>query len=205
MKDELRTHWERVYAEKSDVEVSWHQDIPEVSLELADEAGIDGASAVIDIGGGTSRFVDGLIERGVRNVTVLDLSEHALAKARDRLGSQAATIRWIAADVTRWTPDRDFDLWHDRAVFHFLTEPADRAAYLDRLSAALQPGAHAVIATFAPDGPERCSGLPVIRYSAQTLSAELGDQFHLVTERYHRHVTPWGSAQSFQFNLFRKA
>ncbi|WP_375263154.1 class I SAM-dependent methyltransferase [Palleronia sp.] len=199
-----QAHWERVYVEKNDTEVSWHQEKPVPSLDLAKLAGINASSEVIDVGGGTSRFVDGLLAQGVENLTVLDISEHALAAARARLGPHSNNVSWIAADVTTWSPDRQYDLWHDRAVFHFLTGAADRAAYVDRLYAALRPNGHAIIATFALDGPERCSGLPVVRYSPETLAGTLGNRFQLVAESSHLHVTPWNSQQSFQFSLFRK-
>src|SRR5205814_10594884 len=137
-------------------------------------------SAIIDIGGGTSRLVGSLVERGYEDVTVLDLSAAALASARSRIGDQADRVEWIAADVTIWEPSRAYDIWHDRAAFHFLTEPNDQAAYVARLRGALRVGGHAIIATFAPDGPERCSGLPVSRYDANSLGAKLGDGFDLI-------------------------
>lgn len=202
MSDNQKSHWEGVYAEKADADVSWHQNVPSVSLELADTAGIDASSAVIDVGGGTSRFVDCLLGRGVEDVTVLDVSEPALAAAQARLGARKADVRWAVADVTAWSPDRHYDLWHDRAVFHFMTDLADREAYVDRLSTALHPGSHAIIATFALDGPERCSGLPVVRYSPKSLAVTLGPRFELITDQRHLHVTPWGTQQSFQFSLF---
>jgi SAM-dependent methyltransferase len=151
-------------------------------------------AALIDIGGGTARLVDALIEAQWTSVTVLDLSTIALDIAKVRLGSAAVRVRWIVADVTQWGPARQYDIWHDRAVFHFLTEPSDRAAYSDRLRAAVRPGGHAIIATFAPDGPERCSGLPVLRYDAQTLAGEIGPPFVLLRSREHVHLTPAGIA-----------
>lgn len=204
MKENLKEHWEDVYSTKSDTGVSWHQEVPALSLALAELAGIGPSSAVVDIGGGASRFVDHLLARGASDLTVLDLSEHALAASRTRLGPRAGDVSWIVGDVTAWSADRRYDLWHDRAVFHFLTDPADRAAYVDRLGRVLRPGGHAIIATFALDGPERCSNLPVVRYSPQTLAATLGAGFRLVAERSQMHATPWGSEQSFQYSLFRK-
>lgn len=202
MNDDPKSHWEGVYAEKSDGDVSWHQDVPSVSLEFADAAGVDASSVIIDVGGGTSQFADCLLDRGFKDVTVLDVSEPALAAARARLGTREADVRWIVADVTAWSPDRHYDLWHDRAVFHFMTVPGDRAAYVDRLSNALRPNGRAIISTFALDGPERCSGLPVMRYSPKTLAETLGPRFELIANRRHLHVTPWGTQQSFQFSLF---
>src|ERR1700754_5091795 len=167
--EQRQLHWENLYQSKGEHDVSWFQDTPTPSLELLDEIGVTPAASVIDIGGGASRLVDRLIERGFRDVTVLDLSEAALAAAKDRLGDRASRVTWIVADVTQWEPMTAYDVWHDRAAFHFLTEEADRAAYLARLRRGLEIGGHAIIATFALDGPARCSGLPVVRYSPDCL------------------------------------
>jgi trans-aconitate methyltransferase len=161
-------------------------------------------SGIIDIGGGASRLVDCLVFRGYEDVTVLDLSEAALAAARSRLGEIAGRVTWVAADVTIWEPSRTYDIWHDRAAFHFLTEREDQAAYVARLRRAVRPGGHAIIGTFAPDGPERCSGLLVSRYDATSLAATLGRGFELIDARRHEHVTPWGATQKFQFSTFRR-
>jgi ubiquinone/menaquinone biosynthesis C-methylase UbiE len=198
-----RAHWEKVYATKDENEVSWFQENPAPSLELIDLAQLTPHSPIIDIGGGASRLVDNLVARGFRNVTVLDLSESALATAKARLADQA-NVQWVVADVTTWQPQQIYDLWHDRAAFHFLTDDAARSAYVDRLKRALKPGGHAVIGTFALNGPERCSGLPVTRYDAVTLAATLGPEFELIDSRPHEHVTPWGSTQQFQFSTFRR-
>ena len=203
MADERVGHWEGVYREKEDTQLSWHQDDPSLSLELCDLAGVDKGSSVVDIGGGTSRFAERLIEKGLSDVSVLDVSEAALDRSRRQLGPVGERIVWIAADVTTWSPDRSYDLWHDRAVFHFLVDAGDRTAYRERLYRCLRPGGHAIIATFALDGPEKCSGLPVVRYDPEGLSEVLGDRFTLVTHRRHTHITPWGTPQSFQFSLLR--
>ena len=195
-------HWEKVYTSKGESEVSWFQETPAPSLELIERVGAEQSSGIIDIGGGASRLVDNLVSRGYQDVTVLDLSEAALASARSRIGDRANRVTWIAADVTTWEPSRTYDVWHDRAAFHFLTEPNDQAAYVVRLRRALRVGGHAIIATFAPDGPERCSGLMVSRYDANTLAATLGDGFDLIDARRHDHATPWGSLQKFQFSTF---
>ena len=142
--------------------------------------------------------------RGFAAITVLDVSEAALQSVKARLGENAASVRWIAADATDWQPPESFDIWHDRAAFHFLVEEKDRAAYLDRLHAGVKPGGHAIIATFAPDGPEKCSGLPVRRYSPESLGKTIGSAFDLVEHRLHRHITPWGAVQSFQFSVLRR-
>jgi 2-polyprenyl-3-methyl-5-hydroxy-6-metoxy-1,4-benzoquinol methylase len=197
-------HWQKVYVSKRENEVSWFQQTPAASLELIGRTGATPASAVIDIGGGASRLVDALIEMGFRHVTVLDLSAAALEAAKVRLGDKASNIEWIVSDVTTWEPPRSYDIWHDRATFHFLTDAQDRAAYLSRLKQALKPGGHAIISTFALDGPERCSGLPVERYDAASLAQTLGEGFELVETMRQQHRTPWDSAQSFQFSVFRR-
>jgi ubiquinone/menaquinone biosynthesis C-methylase UbiE len=198
-------HWQNVYATRRETEVSWFQATPSVSLDLIRSLGALPRLAIIDVGGGASRLVDALLEEGCTELTVLDVSEAALSAARARLGDRAAGVQWVTADVTRWEPQRQYDLWHDRAAFHFLTEAGDRAAYLERLSRALPPGAHAIIATFANDGPERCSGLPVVRYDAQALARTLGSRFALVATRREDHLTPMGTTQRFQYSVFRRS
>jgi trans-aconitate methyltransferase len=202
--DGRRTHWETVYATKAENEVSWFQDNPAPSIEAIALTGATPASAIIDIGGGASRLVDHLLAQGFVDVTVLDLSAAALDTAKARLGTFAAKVRWLVADVTTWEPTASYDIWHDRAAFHFLTDANDRAAYVACLQRALKPGGHAIIATFAPDGPERCSGLPVVRYDAESLGHALGPAFKLIRTRRHEHATPWDSRQVFQFSVFRR-
>ena len=197
-------HWENVYRSKGERELSWFQEIPSISSELIRSAGATRHSAVVDIGGGASRLVDALVDEGFEDVTVLDLSESTLAGAKTRLGATAARVTWIVADVVRWKPLQRYDVWHDRAAFHFLTDEADRIAYVECLREALRPGGYAIIATFALDGPERCSGLPVVRYDAARLGNVLGDVFNLVETRRHDHHTPTGSIQRFQFSMFRR-
>jgi trans-aconitate methyltransferase len=157
---ERRAHWERVYTTKRETEVSWFQETAAPSLELLALIGATRRYAIIDIGGGASRLVDSLVSRGYEDVTVLDLSETALTAAKNRIGDKAMQVNWIATDVTIWEPSRAYDVWHDRATFHFLTKPDDQTAYVDRLRHALRRGGHAIIGTFALDGPETCSGLP---------------------------------------------
>lgn len=197
-------HWDKVYTTKADDSVSWFEQSPTVSLELIEAAGI-GLGSIIDIGGGTSRLVDVLLATGHAHVAVLDLSAQALEIAKARLGPLASAVEWIVGDVTQWQPLRRFDLWHDRAAFHFLTKPDAQAAYAKTLDSALNPGGVAIIGTFAPDGPEKCSGLPVARHDAASIGKVLGPDFTLVDERRHDHVTPGGSVQKFQFSSFRKA
>ena len=198
------SHWQNVYREKTENQVSWFQETPAISLELFEVVHPKFDWAIIDIGGGASRLVDVLASEGYRDLTVLDVSENAIAMAKARMGEPAAMVKWIVADVTQWEPTRRYDLWHDRAAFHFLTETADRTAYVERLTSALLPGGHAIIGTFAMDGPERCSGLPVVRYDAALLSAALGNAFALVETRRHDHRTPMGGVQHFQFSIFRR-
>ena len=205
MSEEARkTHWETVYTTKAENEVSWFQDNPALSLELIDLVRPAHDAAIVDVGGGASRLVDNLLARGFERVTVLDISQAALDVAKARLGRRASQVQWIAADVTKWGPAQTFDLWHDRAAFHFLVDAADRAAYIARLKKAVKPGGHVIIGTFAIDGPEKCSGLPVNRYDAARLSEELGTGFALIHARAHDHITPWHSEQHFQFCVFRR-
>ena len=199
-----QAHWQQVYNEKGENQVSWFQERPAISLELTEAVGAALDSAIIDIGGGASRLVDALVENDYRDLTMLDLSENAVSIAKKRLGRRAATVKWIVADVTQWEPPTTYDLWHDRAAFHFLTEESDRIAYIERLMKALRPGGHAIIGTFALDGPERCSGLPVVRYDGALLSISLGSAFALHDTRRHDHITPWGAIQHFQFSVFRR-
>jgi trans-aconitate methyltransferase len=199
-----KDHWETVYTTRDETEVSWFQNSASPSLELIEALKPAKDASVIDIGGGASRLVDGLLERGFRRVTVLDISASALDLAALRLGRRASEAQWIVDDVTVWEPTRRFDIWHDRAAFHFLVEAADRAAYVARLSQALAPGGHAIIATFAADGPEKCSGLPVHRTDAAGLAKELGEGFTLIESRRDDHATPKNSSQRFQFSVFQR-
>jgi SAM-dependent methyltransferase len=200
-----KDHWEAVYTTtKDEADVSWFQDSPVPSLELIEQTRPSKDAAIIDVGGGASRLADGLLERGFRRVTVLDISAAALDLAALRLGRRASEVQWIVDDVTAWEPAQRFDIWHDRAAFHFLVEAADRAAYIARLKQALVPGGYAIIGSFAADGPETCSGLPVHRYDAAGLARELGEDFALVDSRPHDHATPWNAQQRFQFSMFRR-
>lgn len=201
---ERRDHWRTVYSTKAEDQVSWFEPNPDVSLHMMEAAGLNDETCVFDVGGGDSRLVDALVARGLDCLAVLDVSGVALERAKRRLGPNAAIPIWIEADVAgAWSLD-PMDIWHDRAVFHFLTEPDDRARYREHLFATLKPGGSAIVATFATDGPTSCSGLPVVRYSPETLSDELGDGLHLVDSERHSHVTPWGSTQSFQYCRFTR-
>jgi SAM-dependent methyltransferase len=197
-----QAHWQNVYTTKGENEVSWFQERPSISLQFIEAAGGGLDAAIIDIGGGASRLVDALLEAGYCNLMVLDLSEAALAASQKRIGPRAASVKWLTADVTTWQPSERYDVWHDRAAFHFLTEEKDRQAYISRLKAALRNGGQAIIGTFAMNGPERCSGLPVMRYDAASLATLLGPDFRLLADRVEEHRTPWAASQIFQFSRF---
>lgn len=202
----VREHWDQVYRERQADEVSWYQARPATSLSFIEASGIGVDAPVIDVGGGASRLVDCLLDRGFGDVTVLDVAPAALELARDRLGEAAARVDWIATDVTRFVPTRRYYLWHDRAVLHFLVDEEARAAYLAALRAALAPGGALVLGTFATGGPRRCSGLPVRQYDAPTLCAELGDEFELLDATRQIHRTPGDVEQLFAwFRLRRRA
>src|ERR1700731_3636804 len=197
-----KAHWENVYTSKGKREVSWYQESPAPSLELIVLAGLSADASIIDIGGGASRLGYSLVDPNIPRITVVDLSAAALDAAKHRLGNKGAGVEWLVADVTTWEPSQAYDLWHDRAAFHFLDDPTGQSAYVDRLKQALRPGGHVVIGTFALDGPEKCSGLPIVRYDAVSLSAILGTDFKLIDNRRHDHATPWGALQRFQFSTF---
>jgi SAM-dependent methyltransferase len=200
-----RAHWQAVYHTRATDAVSWYRPRLDVSLELLELAGLSVDASLIDVGGGASTLVDDLLARGLRAVTVLDVSDQALALARKRLGERQRDVTWLVADILEAAlPERGYDLWHDRAVFHFLTDPADAARYAARAASAVKTGGHAVIGGFAPDGPERCSGLPVARRSAEDIAAILAPAFRLVAQRAERHLTPGGSGQSFAYALLRR-
>lgn len=198
-----QAHWNNVYATKPDDSVSWFEEAPDLSVRLIEQA-TDKRGSAIDIGGGASRLPDALLDLGFADVASLDLSSEGLKVARDRLGDRASRVRSIVADVTRWSPDREYDVWHDRAALHFLTDAADQARYAAALHAGVARGGIAVIGTFAPDGPERCSGLPVVRHDGRSLSAIFGEGVELLSEQRHEHRTPAGNVQRFQFSTFRK-
>ncbi len=195
--------WEDVYQSRDEAETSWFEERPQVSLDLIAATSATGDAAIVDVGAGASRLVDCLLEQGFHRITVLDLSDAALAKARARLPDDAP-VAWVVANILDWRPSWPFDVWHDRAAFHFLTDAADREAYLRVMDRALVPGGHAIIGTFALDGPEKCSGLQVARYDAALLAERLGPDYRLIQSLIHDHHTPWGSMQRFHFGLFKK-
>lgn len=201
---DAEAHWQDVYVSKAATVVSWYQETPAPSLDLLQLVEAKPGSGIIDIGGGASILTDTLLALGYGDLSVLDISQAALEAAQVRLGTAAGKVDWIVADVTRWRPERSYDIWHDRAAFHFLVEESSRSAYVERLRSALPVGGHAIIGTFAPDGPHKCSGLPVQRYDGQSLGAALGTGFQLVDSRRYDHVTPWGATQRFHFGTFRR-
>lgn len=197
-------HWENIYATRRSHEVSWYQVRPDTSLRLMAQLGVQPADAVIDVGGGSSNLVDHLLDLGYADLTVLDISAAALDGVKARLGARAAGVRWRVGDITQTPVGGPYRLWHDRAVFHFLTAAAERRAYVDAMTAALPPGSHAIMATFADDGPERCSNLPVCRYAPEQLAAELGNGFALVDALRETHTTPAQGRQNFIYCCFRR-
>lgn len=197
-------HWQEVYGRKAPDEVSWYQPVPERSLEWIREHAPAPDASILDVGGGASTLVDHLLDDGYREVAVLDLAPAALERSRQRLGERAERVSWFAADLLEFTAPHPFDLWHDRAVLHFLVDEPRRQRYAEVLRRTLRPGGHALIATFAPDGPERCSGLEVLRSDCADIDRLLGDEFTLVRDEREFHRTPSGGEQRFQYCLFRR-
>lgn len=201
----MRDHWDRIYTTTRETDRSWYQGTPVLSLELIQDVGLRPATEIIDVGGGDSTLVDALLDRGAQRVTVLDLSAVALGRAQSRLGARAARVTWIEADVTHAVlPAEAFDVWHDRAVFHFLTDPLDREVYVAQARHAIKPGGHLIVATFAAGGPTRCSGLDVARYSIDALGDVFADGFHPVIGGGAVHQTPTGQAQWFTYCCLRR-
>lgn len=199
----LQSHWEHIYRTKSPHQTSWYEPHLATSLEWIMQAAPDRGAAIVDVGGGECTLVDDLLAHNYRVLSVLDLSPAALSKSQLRLGDAAQQVTWIAGDVTDIAlTAATFDVWHDRAVFHFLTGPEQRAAYLRQLSASLKDGGQVIVATFGPDGPQKCSGLPTRRYSVETLSQEFGTQFRLARHALVNHQTPFGTTQQFLYCQF---
>lgn len=200
-----KEHWESVYQTKRTDEVSWYRPHLEASLAMIRETGVDREAQIIDVGGGASSLVDDLLTAGYVNVTVLDIAESALEDAKARLRERADAVTWLVADVTEADfPERNYDIWHDRAVFHFLTDPADRQQYADQAGKAIKSGGYLILATFGPEGPTRCSGLDVVRYSADGLAEIFAGEFTLLESRLEDHETPGGKTQQFVYTLFQR-
>lgn len=197
---DAKNHWERVYATKAPDAVSWYRAHLETSLALIERAAGTHSASIIDVGGGESTLVDDLLARGYRNVTVLDVSETAIDVTKKRLGAAAEHVRWLAGDITeiKLAPNA-YDVWHDRAVFHFLTAPEQRAAYVQQVAAAVRPGGHVIVSTFGPEGPTKCSGLDVVRYDEESLHRQFGVRFRLEESSKEVHQTPFGTTQQFLY------
>ena len=198
-----KKHWGDVYQEKSSSELSWYQKEPKLSLELIHSTNVASNDAIIDVGGGASVLVDYLGNECFTNLTVLDISENAIAIAKKRLGNSAKNIDWIVSDITQFDVLQKFSLWHDRALFHFLTDTSDREIYVKALKNAIRPEGYLIIATFAIGGPEKCSGLEIVQYDSEKMIAELGDNFKLLEERKEVHITPYNKEQKFIYFLFQ--
>lgn len=200
-----RGHWDKVYGSKNANEVSWYQPHLDQSLDLILRTGVGQDASIIDVGGGASTLVDDLLDRGFRNLTVVDISQEALDVARRRLGDRAPIVTWIVGDITTLELPADaYDLWHDRAVFHFLTDEGARRAYTERVCCSVRKGGFVIVATFGPHGPEKCSGLPVAHYSADELHDRFGPSFRLIEHREEQHRTPMGTEQEFVYCLCAK-
>lgn len=200
-----KDHWDNAYGKRSSTEVSWYQAHPTVSLELIASTGIDHDRRIIDVGGGASVLVDQLLEEGFKDLTVLDISSIGINYAQKRLGKRAKEVIWMEADIINFNSSMPYDLWHDRAVFHFLTDAEDRKKYMKCMDRALNPGGHVIISTFAIDGPPKCSGLTIERYDPEKMEAEIGDSFELVASISEAHRTPLNKEQKFTYFYFRKA
>jgi ubiquinone/menaquinone biosynthesis C-methylase UbiE len=202
---ESKEHWEKVYTSKTNKEVSWFQEHAQLSLKLILDANIPKSASIIDVGGGASTLVDDILANGYEHITVLDLSGAALVTAKTRIGAHASDIKWLEADILDVElPTNAYDVWHDRAVFHFLTSKDQRHAYLKKVLQAVKPGGLIIVATFAEDGPTQCSGLPVMRYSANDLHSEFGEPFELLGHEKESHHTPRGNEQKFVYCFCRK-
>jgi len=195
---DAKTHWEKVYATKAPEAVSWYRPHLETSLALIERAAGRCSASIVDVGGGESTLVDDLLARGYQNITILDVSQTAIEVTKKRLGVTAEQIHWLVADITESQLDLGaYDVWHDRAVFHFLTAVEHRTAYVRNVARAVRPGGHVIVSTFGPEGPTKCSGLDVIRYDAESLHDQFGMRFRLVESSRELHHTPFGSAQQF--------
>ncbi len=199
-----KEHWNQVYQTKAPDDMSWFQTHPTLSLKLIAAAGVAKDGGIIDVGGGASVLVDGLLDGGFQNVAVLDISAPALERAKLRLGSRAESVNWFECDVTKFVTQTRFALWHDRAVFHFLTEANDRRMYVETMKRTLTADGQVIIATFAIDGPSQCSGLEVCRYDAPSIGAELGPEFRMTEQTNEAHVTPWNTEQRFSYFRFAR-
>jgi ubiquinone/menaquinone biosynthesis C-methylase UbiE len=200
-----KKHWENVYSTKQDDQVSWYREHLENSLRMILQTGVGREAAIIDIGGGSSTLADDLLQNGFADVSVLDISSTAIKRSKERLGTRAAQVEWIEADITQVSlPENHYDVWHDRAVFHFLTSANDRRKYVELVMRSLKTGGHIIVASFGLNGPAKCSGLDVLRYSPETMHKEFGDEFKPVNSFSENHQTPFGTTQEFIYCYCRK-
>jgi len=203
MKD-LKSHWENIYSTKEFKETSWFQEKPEISLNIIQSLGLSKKAQIIDIGGGNSFLADHLLELGYRNISVLDISETAIEKAKERLGEKSEQVNWICSDVTEYNFEQEFEVWHDRAAFHFLTENRQVESYISKLKTSLRSGGYFILGTFSENGPDKCSGIEIRKYSSKDLQELFEKDFEIVRLENLDHKTPWDAVQNFTFGLFRK-
>ena len=198
-----KEHWENIYSTKKDNQVSWTQENPEISMNFIESCGISKNSSIIDVGAGNSRLVDKLIEAGFEDITILDISEHALERVKNRLGDHAKKVNWVVADITQYETSKSFDLWHDRAAFHFLTKPSQIKSYLNIAKKSIKNNGYMTLGTFSDNGPKKCSGLEITQYSENTLQKQLGKDFKMIKNTRQDHKTPFDTTQNFLFCSFR--
>lgn len=201
---DLKSHWENIYSEKEFRETSWYQGKPETSLEIIEALNLSKDAEIIDVGGGDSYLVDNLLHLGYTNLNVLDISVNAIERAKDRIGEISKEVKWIVSDASEFTPDRKFDLWHDRAAFHFLTDEKRIRAYISSLNSSLKPGGYLILGTFSENGPDKCSGIQIKKYSKKDMESLMQNDFQMLDFKNVDHVTPWNAVQNFNFGLFRK-
>ncbi|SDR90465.1 class I SAM-dependent methyltransferase [Gramella sp. MAR_2010_147] len=203
MKD-LKSHWEQIYLEKEFKDTSWFQEKPETSLNIIQSLGLSKKAPIVDIGGGNSFLVDHLLELGYEEISVLDISETSIQKAKNRLGENAKDVNWITSDVTKYNFEKDFEVWHDRAAFHFLTEDDQVKSYISKLKTSLKSGGYFILGTFSENGPDKCSGITIRKYSSQKMQDLFEKDFEIVRLENLDHKTPWNAIQNFTFGLFRR-
>lgn len=199
-----RQHWDKVYSEKPPTEVSWYEPMPQISLELIKSCEIDKDAAIIDIGGGDSFLAEFLVSLGYKNITVVDISSKAIERAKERMCEKAEEVKWIIADASKFEPERKYDLWHDRAAFHFLTGEDQKKNYLERVHRAVKPGGYVIMGTFSDKGPQKCSGLEVQQYSVNDMCKLFEEEFTMLSGKNIDHQTPGGKKQNFTFCSFQK-
>lgn len=202
--EDRKEHWEKIYNTKDFEETSWYQEKPETSLNIIESLGLSRDASIIDVGGGNSHLVDHLLKLGYKSLSVLDISEKAIKKARERLGEKAEEVNWFISDITKAEFNQEFDVWHDRAAFHFLTNARDIETYITKLNSSLKPGGYFILGTFSENGPDKCSGIEIKKYSSEDMRKQFERDFEIVRLENLDHKTPWDATQNFTFGLFRK-